>query len=212
MPGPLRVSIALGTVIAVALTLAPRVYSQVPGVPSAARSTIPSCVVASPDGAFPSTIVVRDAAGTPVPGSKVVLDLSDCSLSVLCSIPCTGCSAGALARTVQKYADANGVARFDLRAGGTCPNERVTVYADAIALGTAAFSALDQNGDLSVTNSDVVRVQSAQSTGDLSADFDCSGTVTSADVAIVQARLGVTCNGVVSVPRHSWGMLKGAYR
>ena len=58
----------------------------------------------------------------------------------------------------------------------------------------------------------MLRVQNAQLTGDLSADLDCSGTVTAADLAIVQAHVGVTCNGVVPTVRHSWGTLKGAYR
>jgi hypothetical protein len=58
----------------------------------------------------------------------------------------------------------------------------------------------------------MVRVQAAEITGDLSADFDCSGTVTAADLNIVQAHLGVTCNGVVPTVPRSWGTLKGAYR
>jgi hypothetical protein len=211
MPGSFRVSIALGAVIAATLLLVPDAYAQV-GVPSAATSTIPTCIVASPDGAFISTVVVRDAAGTPVSGSKVVIDFSSCNLFAVCSFPCSGCTAYPQAHTVQKAADANGSARFDLRVGNVCPNERVSVYADAILLGTAAFSSLDQNGDLSVTGADMVRVQAAMITGDLSADFDCSGTVTIADLNIMQAHMGVTCNGVVPALRRTWGTLKDAYR
>jgi hypothetical protein len=147
-----------------------------------------------------------------VPGSKVMIDFSSCSLFAVCSFPCAGCTAFALAHTVQKSADVNGSARFDLRVGNTCPNERVGVYADGILLGTAAFSSLDQNGDLSVTGADMVRVQAAEASGDLSADFDCSGSVNAADLNIVQAHVGVTCNGVVPALPRSWGMLKGAYR
>ncbi len=129
-----------------------------------------------------------------------------------CSNPCAGCTASPSLHTVANFTDASGVAPFDLRVGGTCPSERVTIYADGVLLGTAAFSTLDQNGDLSITGLDLVSVQTAQFSGDLSADFDCSGTVNATDLAIVQAHLGVTCNGVVPSLRRSWGRLKGAYR
>ena len=36
--------------------------------------------------------------------------------------------------------------------------------------------------------------------------------MTSADLDIIQAHMGVTCNGVVPALRRSWGTLKGAYR
>ena len=213
MLGPFRVSIVAGAVICAALLLAPPALADVfASAPSAVTSTLPTCIISSPDGAFVSTVVVRDASGIPVPGSSVVLDFSSCSLFALCTFPCAGCTGHASAHTVQKYTDLNGVASFDLRVGGACFDERVTVYADAVTLGTVAYSTLDQNGDLSVTGADMLRVQNAEFSGDLSADLDCSGTVTAADLAIVQAHVGVTCNGVVSTSRRTWGTLKGAYR
>ena len=213
MPGPFRVSIVAGAVIVAALLLAPAARAQAPsGVPSGPNSTIPACVVASPDGTFLSTITVRDIALNPVSGSSVELNFSACAVFVPCSFPCAGCTVSPTLHTVRKFTDVNGVASFDLRMGGTCPSERVTIYADGVLLGTAAFSALDQNGDLSVTGADMILVQAAQLSGDLSADFDCSGTVTVTDLTIANAHVGVTCNGVVPAMRRSWGTLKGAYR
>jgi hypothetical protein len=213
MPGPLRVSIVAGALIAGALLLAPPAKALVPsGVPAAANSTIPACVVASPDGTFLSAITVRDLASNPVSGSRVTLDFSTCAIFVPCSFPCSGCTASPSLHTVSKFTDASGVASFDLRMGGTCPNERVTIFADGVPLGTAAYSSLDQNGDLSVTGADMLLVQAAILSGDLSADFDCSGTVTTSDLTIANAHVGVTCNGVVRTTRHTWGTLKGAYR
>jgi hypothetical protein len=202
-----------GALAAAVLLAAPAARAQfLTGVPTAANSSIPVCIVASPDGTFLSNVTVRDIANNPIQGSRVVLDFSACGLFVPCTFPCAGCTAYPAAHTIAKFTDANGVAAFDLRIGGACPNERATISADGVLLGTSAFSTLDQNGDLSVTGADVLRVQTAQSNGDLSADFDCSGSVGPADLAIVQAHLGVTCNGVVPVKPRSWGMIKGAYR
>lgn len=155
---------------------------------------------------------MRDLAFNPVSASQVTLDFSSCATFLPCTFPCAGCTAFPASRTIVKFTDVNGVASFDLRMGGTCPNQRVTLYADGVLLGTAAFSSLDQNGDLSVTGADMLRVQAAQISGDLSADFDCSGTVTSTDLTIANAHVGVTCNGVVPAARRSWGTIKGAYR
>jgi hypothetical protein len=196
-------------VIAAALLLVPAARAQ---VPSPVYSTIPACVVASPDGTFLSTITVRDAGPNTISGSLVELNFSACAVFKPCSFPCAGCTASPSLHAVRKFTDLAGVASFDLRMGGICPSERVTIYADGVLLGTAAFSALDQNGDLSVTGADLLLIQGAQLSGDLSADFDCSGTVTSTDLTIANAHMGVTCNGVVPVMRRSWGMLKGAYR
>lgn len=209
MPGPSRFPIVTGAVIVAALLLSP---SAPAAVPSAANSTLPTCVVASPDGTFLSTVIVRDLAGNPVSGSTVVLDFSTCGVFLPCTFPCVGCTAHLPTQTIRKAADVAGVASFDLRMGGACPNERVAISADGVLLGTAAYSTLDQNGDLSVTGADLLGIQNAMVSGDLSADLDCSGTVDVADLAVAQAHLGVTCNGVVPSARRSWGTIKGAYR
>ena len=187
-------------------------HAEVAAVPSVTQSILPICMIASPDGAFASTVVVRDLASNPIANSTVTLDFSSCSLYNPCLLPCIGCNSLPAAHQIRKLTDASGAASFDLRIGGVCPNELVTISADGIILGTAKYSSLDQNGDLSVTGADIALVQNAQISGDLSADFDCSGTVTAADLTILNAHLGVTCNGVVSSAKHSWGHLKGAYR
>ena len=212
MLGTFRCSIVAGAVIAALLAAAPAPAQDVAAVPSAANCTLPACMGSSPDGSFVSTIIVRDIANNPVAGSHLTLDFSSCGIFVPCTFPCAGCAAHTSSRTVTKTADANGVATFDLRVGGACGNERVTISADGVYLGTAAFTPLDQNGDLSVTGADLVRVQVAESTGDLSCDFDCSGTVTAADYNIANAHLGASCSGVVPTTRSTWGTIKGAYR
>ena len=196
-------------------TLTAGVRPALASVPDPGHSTAPACFVGSPDGAFVATVIVKDIAGSPINMSNVVLDfsfLNTCTAFSPCPTVCTGCTLNPLARTISNYTDAAGVATFDLRLGGVCPNETFRIYADGVLIGTPFFSSLDQDGDQAVTGADLVRVQNAMVTGDRSSDFDCSGTVTAADLAIANAHLGHTCSGVVAVPNRSWGFVKGAYR
>ena len=52
-----------------------------------------------------------------------------------------------------------------------------------------AFASPDQDGDLRVTQKDLRLIEARVGTSDGGADFDCTGGVTEADVAIVRAHL-----------------------
>ena len=54
------------------------------GVPSAANSELPSCLVLCPFGDLPFSVVVRDLANNPIINGPVVLDFSACPGAYLC--------------------------------------------------------------------------------------------------------------------------------
>jgi hypothetical protein len=183
------------------------------GLPSVANSTIPPCIYASPDGNFVTQIVLRDITNVPIAGANVTLDFSGCATYLTCSPPCNGCTGNLAQHKITAVTNAFGVANFDLRVGGVCPNETVSIIAvDVLPMGTRPFASLDQTGDLYVTTADVIRVSSLVGSHDTSANFDCSGTVNNADVALVQQHSGATCTGVVAAPHRTWGRIKSFYR
>jgi hypothetical protein len=188
--------------------------AAIAAVPSPPNSTVPAYLVGSPDGAFVSTVTVRDIANNPVGGAIVVLEFYDCPDFKPCPTACTACLVNPYSRTITLQANAAGVASFNLRVGDSgCPNPPyLHVYADGVLLGSTVFASLDQDGDLSVTAADVGIVISKLGSLDLRADFDGDQVVTAADVAIVQAHVGATCDNVTETRRGSWGALKTIYR
>jgi hypothetical protein len=185
------------------------------GIPSASNSSVPTYMVGSPDGAFTTTVIVRDIANNPCAGSNVVLDWSNCTTLRACSPPCTGCIVDVTARTVRKLTDASGTVTFNLRVGDSgCPNPPfLRVYADGLLLtSTSAFASLDQDGDYSVTGADDAIATGKLGTTDRRADFDGDGIVTTADTTILASHEGASCEAVVGVRRATWGALKSIYR
>ncbi len=197
-----------------ALALAVLAPASFASVPAPFTSTWPAVLVGSPDGAFTSTVTVRDIAGIPIIGVNVTLDFSLCPQFRPCPVVCPACVVNAPAKTVSAVTGADGAAPFALRMGGAgCPNPPTArVYADGILLGTARFAALDQDGDLSVTPADVAAVRALVGSLDLRADFDGDGVVTDADVAIVHAHLGTSCDASTPTRHRTWGNLKSIYR
>ena len=53
--------------------------------PSAVTSSVPSCVLACPQGDISDTVIVRGIEGAPRPGYQVVMDFSQCTGITLCS-------------------------------------------------------------------------------------------------------------------------------
>ncbi len=202
--------IALVSVAALAL-LAPGARA---GVPSPAFSEAPAFIVASPDGAFITNVIVREPSG-PIRGSRVEIVFSNCVSFNPCPSPCADCTIDPVARSVVHYTDETGLAAFDLRVGASaCPDALVAVrvLADGVQLSGATFASLDQDGDLGVTAADVARVQALLGSLDKRADFDLDGRVTAADVAIVEAHLGASCAVPTSARQSTWGTLKSIYR
>jgi hypothetical protein len=94
----------------------------------------------------------------------------------------------------------DGRTNFALRGGGCWAggNARVQVNGVEVLRWTGAKSP-DVNGDCEVLVDDLAYVQGRLGTTDFCADLDGSGTVTQADVAIVQAAMGQQCSQIAGV-------------
>jgi hypothetical protein len=210
----MRYYFALALVATLLAALSPLASVAGAGVPSGPLSSSPQYIVGSPDGAFVADVLVRDIALNPVSGSYVSLDFSTCAQFNYCVPACTDCTVDPVARTVHRFTDVSGHAVFNLRVGGgSCPDaSHLRVSADGVLLGSSRFSSLDQDGDLSVTTADVAQVQAVLGSHDTRADFDGDQLVTAADVAIVQAHLGASCAAPTTARKDTWGALKSVYR
>jgi len=110
------------------------------------------------------------------------------------------------------FADAQGLATFALKAGGTTADSTVALYVDGIPFGMRFLSSPDQNGDLVVNSADEAILASKLGTADLSADFDADGAVTEADRAFLRSHLGHAAELPTAATAATWGQLKIAYR
>ena len=200
------------TMCAVMAFTAPAAMSA---VPSPATSTVPACLTVCPGGDVDFVVTVRDFIGNPVGGSSVVVDLSHCDGVQVC--PATGSDPytySPVARTFTVISNAAGVATFPIRAGGVCAaGPAVYVFADGVLLRTLpGVSSPDQDGNLSVDGADVLIVNGKLGSADVTADFDCDGTVTNSDANVPLVHGGQTCQSPTSTLRRSWGELKQIYR
>lgn len=186
-------------------------------VPSAATSTVPSCMALCPFGDLPFTVVVRDIASNPVTASMVVLDLSGCPLANLCiSVPQPGLIVDLGARTIRGFTDASGSITFAAHVGGTGPAGSVRLFADGVLLRSYALASPDQDGNGIVgttLGTDGPLFSARLGTSDARADFDCSGIVDGADQTIFFQHQSQACGGFVDPARRSsWGVVKLHYR
>jgi hypothetical protein len=110
-------------------------------------------------------------------------------------------------------ADAIGAAAFPLRGGDVCGTANgVTVFADGVMLSGRTMASPDQNGDLIVDGTDDAIATAKLGSSDPTADFDCDGSVTIADVGVVQAHFPHACAEPTKASDRSWGGLKSIYR
>lgn len=183
-------------------------------VPSPSTSAVPQCLTVCPAGDVPFTVTVRDIAGNTVIGSNVVIQLQSCPNVILCPAngtePYTYEPAGRLLRMITP---ASGVVTFPIRAGGVCTGA-VNVYADGVLLRQLeGVASPDQDGDLVVGLLDADLINEKMETGDVSADFDCDGTVTRPDFQYAADHGSHHClpNPTPTLPS-TWGRLKQIYR
>ena len=185
------------------------------GVPSAASSTVPGCLHASPDGSLITVIVIRDVASNPVASSTVVLDYSQCTDFEPCAQlgpPGDDYVLDAANSRIIKTTNASGQAIFHLRAGGGCQVYPIRVLADGVLMGSRPAASTDQNGDHVVDPADVAILQAKVGTSDLTGDLDCDGVVDSYDVSIQDSTLGSDCLDPTPARRQTWGTVKLIYR
>lgn len=200
MKNPLLVSVSV-------LMLASPALAEVGKIPDPAQCTLPCGVnlvgttasAADPRGSF--AITIRDFAGNPVAGSSVAIDFGDCYPDIhICSVQadkgvycyCTGGSHMLMGAT-----DMSGTVSMRLVGGATNSGSHsvgagydcAKVYADGVYLRSVNVAAFDENGSGGVGPADVAQwfqdVFDAQNTYRSRSDFDCSQTITPADLAML---------------------------
>lgn len=167
------------------------------GVPSAANSTVPSCVrlvgnsAGVPDAAGTFSVTVRDLANNPLNGASVVIDVSGCAELAICSDQLdAGATVNCAAKTTRKFTDAAGLVTFTVL-GGSGP-AAVTllnggkIYANGVLIGSPTVSAFDLDGGGGVGINDL-----SKWLGDFGtlqpygrSDYDCSGGVGINDLSV----------------------------
>ena len=183
-------------------------------VPSPSASTVDPCVRVCPSGDMTFHILVRDFAGTRIAGALVEIDFCQCPGVVFC--PLTGSESYTIVAgcSVRMVSDANGLADFPIRAGGTCNGGQITVRADGVVLALRyAVSSPDQNGDATVSAADQgILATKLGGAYDPTGDLNCSAALEAGDPAILSAHLGHSCALAVPVRPGTWGRIKTLYR
>lgn len=190
------------------------------GVPSPAQCTVP-CLVACPAGDLPYVVTVRDIAGNPLANSLVTLQFClDAPNARIESVPsfrfcCTGTAcAPSPGTTSLATTGSDGRATLFVAGGGALltQNSLVIVVADGIVLGQRDITTVDLDDDSVVGATDATLANGFLGSADPIADFDCSGLVDAADLAILSAHLGHTCHCPVPTRSTTWGRAKILYR
>lgn len=170
-------------------------------IPDPVHSSVDPCLIVCPEGDFTFRVTVRDIVGNPIANASVQVDLCRCPSVIPC--PGEGCA-------YIKLSDAAGNATFQIKAGGTCA-AGVLITADGVVLGSRGVASPDQNGDLIVDAADYAVAVGKLGNTDPTADFDCDGGVTNADLNVVYLHSGHSCQSVPAL-QQSWGRMKAIYR
>ena len=185
-------------------------------VPDPSNSSVDPCLVVCPFGDIAFHVTVRDIAGNPVINSTVRLDWCACPGYRLCPIgQFTGVQLEQVAADTclsELTTDALGRVTFTPHAGGICAGAPVKIYADGVLLATRSLASPDQNGSLDVLPDDEAIATAKLGSGDPTADFDCDGLVTNADLLFLEQHLGHTCDAITPTRHDSWGGIKIRYR
>ncbi len=184
------------------------------GVPDPANSQVDRCLVVCPAGEIVFHVTVRDFNDVPILNSHVAIDFSDCPNFILCPVSTTDPYVRGVGPVIAKSTDAQGHADFAIRAGGGCSGMAARIFADGVFLGQRNVASPDQDGNLMVQAADLALASSKVGSTDPTADFDCDGHVTQADVDFVVPHGGHKCPPTDPTPtiRSTWGGLKIIYR
>ena len=194
--------LALFLSLALALGVAALAHADVPDVRYCVADTN---LVASPDGGFAYTVLLRDNANAPIANGTVVLDFTNAPGLVLCSEQDTDRDGRLLGTT-----NASGSVTFYVKAGGVSTGRvRIGTAIDLITLASARTTDLD--GDLDVDATDQSALNALAGTSGPNGDLDKNGTVNSLDSAIEAGHVGGNCTFTAS-NNATWGSLKALYR
>lgn len=135
-----------------------------------------------PIGDLTFSVVVRDLGNSPLAGSTVVLDFSQCPGAHICEWwPNDPYAVNVPARWLSATTGPSGSVTFPARVGGTGGRGSVRVFADGVFLGSYALASPDQDGDGFVLEglggTDATLFTAKLGTSDPTADFDCDGDV-----------------------------------
>jgi hypothetical protein len=185
--------------------------------PSPVTSSVPSCIVACPEGDISDTVVVRGIAGDPKVAAKVVMDFSQCPEVSLCPSQLPPPYLVLSPTQIQVTTGSDGSAIFALQvrgtsAGGVRISADFVLLTDGVSHKTPPLVNADQNGDGAVTSVDQSMFAARTSTDPLG-DLNCDGVHNGTDLTIFAAHLGHQCPAI-PVPTNSttWGSLKFHYR
>jgi len=161
------------------------------GIPFASTSFVSAHIVICPAGDSMVVVVAHHADNSPWAEGPIWVEVCDCSGLRLSAVP-SSCSTPDTSHChATMTPDLYGVVEIPISGGGLCPGGSVRVLAGGVLLALRSEPAcFDQNGDLKVDSADVAIVTSKLGTHDAGADFDGDGTVTTADLLILQAHLG----------------------
>jgi hypothetical protein len=167
------------------------------------NSALAPCLIACPQGDSVFVVIPRDFVFNPEPGQPVALDFSRCPGFQLNPVqgdePYTVDSTGRRITVMTRFP--NGEAVFAVRGGGGCGAGSATVFGwCGDSLGSRPVASPDQDGNLVVDDADVALIEAKLGLSDASADFDCDGLVSSRDVSIARAHLGHHAAALASVP------------
>lgn len=200
-----------GSAVMLAATLAVAAPAAA-SVPLPLWSTIDPRLVLCPAGDIAFHAIPRRALD-PVPNALLVVDFCGATGWAFDAarqppeirFPAAACQPGV-------FSDANGLASFALKAGGTTNDSTVVLYVDGVFFGRRVLASPDQNGDLLVNADDEAILVGKLGTADLSADFDADGVVTAADRQFLRAHLGHAAELPTAAAPASWGGLKLRWR
>jgi hypothetical protein len=197
---------ALASALAISLLMA-LLFAAVAraDVPDVRYCVADSELVASPDGGFAYTVLLRDNTNVPIANSTVVIDFTNATGITLCGTQDPDHDGRLLGTT-----NSSGSVTFYIKAGGTSGG-RVTVGTALDVIVRAQPRTPDLDGDSDVDQSDQAALTALMGSSGPAGDLDKNGTVNSADAAILNAHLGGTCGSTPSF-QQSWGAVKALYR
>ncbi len=197
---PIAVRSALSAAL---LVLAPGAGSRA-SLPEPPNAQVPACItLVGRNGGVPSDagtfiVVIRDLAGSPVPGAVVTLDLSlatDVSLCADAAVP--GLVLDCPDMQVMAVTDAAGIATFTVPGGGNATGERTfggagRFYWDGVVLGSPVVRTFDLDGAEGLGANDLSLWLEDFGTGQPFArsDYDCSGVLGANDLSLWLSAFG----------------------
>ena len=200
----LIVALLCATALSLLLALATAAVAHA-DVPDTRFSVADTNLVASPDGGFDYTVLLRDATNSPIVNATVVLDFTGAPGILLCASQDPDHD-GKLIQTT----DGAGRAIFRVKAGGES-NGTVSVGTTLDVIAYAHPRTTDLDGDMTVDAQDQAELSTLMGTSGPAGDLDHNGTVDSADAAIESAHVGGSCTATPARPA-TWGGLKASYR